>query len=306
MRSTSMFQSRSSVARALTISVATGLAALSLDACQNDAPLAPASTLQSQQASAERGGQSGKAGSGALTWTLKDGNFVPLAGGKFQLTGTGNFSLTITDNVTPGDQDPVGGSFKVLGLFPGDYTLCETVPPPKYLLTDNELASPCRQVTIFANNTNSVSQFFNYHIPRAAWSVVDPVGNPLGGSYFVLTDSLKVQTPVLDDSPQDLDKTFGYFLKEFATPGQYMLCQTLPPIGYTLPVANCRGNWAVPGTQQRLGKVGEHSELQSVLQRHEYPRPAAQWHFVRRQTRVFSERHSGQRQHCARPRSGDG
>ena len=119
MRSTSMFPSRSSVARALTISVATGLAALSLDACQNDSPLAPQSTLQSQQASAERGGQSGKAGSGILTWNLKDGNFVPLAGGKFQLTGPGNFSLTITDNVIPGDQDPVGGSFKVLGLFPG-------------------------------------------------------------------------------------------------------------------------------------------------------------------------------------------
>ena len=81
-----------------------------------------------------------KSGSGTLTWTLKDGNFVPLAGGKFQLTGAGNFSLTITDNVTPGDQDPVGGSFKVMGLLPGDYTLCETVPPPKYLL-DGQRAS---------------------------------------------------------------------------------------------------------------------------------------------------------------------
>ena len=82
MRSTSMFSSRSSVARALTISVATGLAALSVDACQNDSPLAPASTLQSQQASADRGGALIRPGSGILTWTLKDGTLlVPLAGG---------------------------------------------------------------------------------------------------------------------------------------------------------------------------------------------------------------------------------
>jgi len=76
MRSTSMFSSRSSVARALTISVATGLAALSLDACQNDSPLAPASTLQSQQASADRGGALIRPGSGILTWTLKDGTLL--------------------------------------------------------------------------------------------------------------------------------------------------------------------------------------------------------------------------------------
>jgi len=255
MRSTSMFSSRSSVARALTISVATGLAALSLDACQNDSPLAPASTLQSQQASADRGGALIRPGSGILTWTLKDGTLlVPLAGGTFQLTGPSNFSLTINDNVTPGDQDPAGGSFKVMGLYPGAYTLCETVPPPKFLLKDNILATTCMQVMIFSNNTNSGSQFFNYHIPRSAWSVVDPVGNPLGGSYFVLTDSLNVQTPVLDDSPQDLDKTFGYFLKEFATPGQYVLCEVLPPSGYSLPVSNCKGMPAVPGAQQNWGK----------------------------------------------------
>ena len=110
MRSTSMFPSRRNVARSLTISVATGLAALSLDACQNDTPVAPQSTLQSEQASAERGGALVRPGSGVLTWTLKDGTtWVPLSGGKFQLTGPANFSLTIDDNVTPGDQDPAGG-----------------------------------------------------------------------------------------------------------------------------------------------------------------------------------------------------
>ena len=127
-------------------------------------------------------------------------------------------------------------------------------PASEVPVDGQQLASPCRQVTIFTNNTNSGSQFFNYHIPRAAWSVVDPVGNPLGGSYFVLTDSLNVQTPVLDDSPQDLDKTFGYFLKEFAVQACTCCAKTLPPIGYTLPASNCRGNVAVPGKQENWGK----------------------------------------------------
>ena len=255
MRSTSMFPSRRNVARALTISVATGLAALSLDACQNDTPVAPQSTLRSEQASADRGGHSGKVGTGILTWTLKDGTLlVPLAGGKFQLTGPSNFSLTITDNVTPGDQDPVGGSFKVLGLFPGIYTVCETVPPPKFLLTDNDLVSPCTDVTIVTNGTNSGNQFFNYHVPRWTWSVVDPVGNLLGGSYFVLSDSLNVQTPVLDDSPQDQDKAFGKFLKEFTQRGMYTLCETLAPSGYQLPIAPCKGIYAAPGLVKDQGK----------------------------------------------------
>src|SRR6185369_5427478 len=99
------------------------------------------------------------------------------------------------------------------------YTLCETVPPPKYALPDPKLVSSCTNATIVSNGTNSGMIFFNEHIPRGTWTVVDPVGNLLGGSYFVLTDSFKVQTPVLDDSPQDLDKNFGSFLKELIQTG---------------------------------------------------------------------------------------
>ncbi len=255
MRSTSLFQSRRNIARVLTLSVASGLAALSLDACQNDVPLAPESALRSEQASAERGGQAGRIGSGIMTWQLKDGSFnSPLGGGTFQLTGPNNFSLTIKDNVTPADQDPADGSFKTMGLLPGIYTLCETVPPPKYLLPDPAFVSSCMKATIVSNGTNSGMQFFNEHVPRWTWSVVDPVGNLLGGSYFTLYDSLNVNTPVLDDSPQDQDKSFGKFLKEFTSPGMYKLCETLAPSGFTLPVSPCKGLPAVPGLIQDQGK----------------------------------------------------
>ena len=254
MRSTTMFPSRN-IARALTVSLVTGLAAISLDACQNDVPVAP--SLRAEQASAEKGGgnQLGRLGNGILQWQLKDGALnTLLPGGTFKLTGPNNYSQTIVDNVAPGDQDAVGGQFKVTGLFPGIYTLCETVPPPKFVLPDPKWVSSCTNATIVGNGTTGGLLFFNEHIPRGAWSVVDPVGNPLGGSYFVLTDSLNVQTPVLDDSPQDLDKTFGYFLKELINTGPYMVCQVLPPSGYVLPVPNCRGIWAVTGNQQNWGK----------------------------------------------------
>jgi len=255
MRSTSRFRSRSNIARALTLSVATGLAAISLDACQNDVPVAPLSMLRSEQASAEKGGNPLRPGNGNLTWQLKDGVLnTLLAGGTFKLTGPYNFSLTIVDNVAPADQDAVGGAFKVTGLLPGIYTLCETIPPPKFMLPDPKFVSSCTNATIVSNGTNGGMQFFNEHIPRGSWSVVDPVGNPLGGSYFVLTDSFKVQTPILDDGPQDLDKTFGYFLKELNVTGPHTLCETLPPIGYVLPVPNCYGIWAVTGNQQNWGK----------------------------------------------------
>ena len=254
MRSTTMFPSRG-IARALAIAVATGVAGLSLDACQSDSAVAPQSTLRSAQASAERGGQALRPGTGIMTWQLKDGTLiVPLAGGEFQLTGPNNYSLTIKDNVTPADQDPADGSFKVMGLLPGIYTLCETVPPPKFLLPDPKLVSSCTKATIVSNGTNSGTQFFNYHIPRSTWSVVDPVGNLLGGSYFTLYDSLNVQTPILDDSPQDQDKSFGNFLKEITAPGIYKLCETLAPSGYTLPAVPCKAISVSPGAIQNQGK----------------------------------------------------
>jgi uncharacterized surface anchored protein len=254
MRSTSLFSSRT-VARALAISVATGLAALSVDACQSDSTVAPESSLRSDQVSADRGGQALRPGSGIMTWQLKDGSFiVPLAGGEFQLTGPNNYSLSIKDNVTPADQDPADGAFKVMGLLPGIYTLCQTAAPPKFLMPDPKLVSWCTQATIVSNGTNSGAQFFNYHIPRSAWTVVDPVGNLLGGSYFTLYDSLNVQTPILDDSPQDQDPAFGKFLKEIAIPGIYKLCQTLAPSGYQLPAAPCKSIAASPGFIQNQGK----------------------------------------------------
>ena len=254
MLSTSFFHSRRNVVRALGLPLVVAAAA-TINACQDDSPVAPQSSLRAGQAAADKGGLSARPGSGIMTWQLKDGSYiVPLAGGQFELTGPNNFSLTIKDNVTPADQDPVDGSFKVMGLLPGIYTLCETVPPPKFLLPPANLVSSCTKATIVSNGTNSGQQFFNYHIPRQTWSVVDPVGNPIGGSYFVLTDSLNVQTPILDDSPQDQDKNFGKFLKEIASPGIYKLCETLAPSGFVLPASPCKMISAAAGFPQDVGK----------------------------------------------------
>jgi hypothetical protein len=226
---------------------------LAIAACQSDGPSAPqraAGDTSSAILSAVP-----RPGNGAIVWSLKDGTWeFLLAGGQFLLTGPGNFSRQISDNITPGDQDPTTGNFKTMGLLPGTYQLCETAPPPKYLMPQPPM-SPCTTVDIVPNGTTYIGSFFNAHIPIDSWNVVDPVGNLLGNAYFQLHDSTNaVIASTFDNGGFDQDPALGKWLAEHTVPGYYTLCETLAPSGFIPPNQACKKFLAKPGLlPQNLG-----------------------------------------------------
>jgi hypothetical protein len=256
MFTTFNIRGRAGIAGAL---LAPGAAAilLAIAACQDELPSAPRQPAVSSTVSAEQGGNAPtRPGNGVAVWALRDANISHLvAGGQFLLTGPGNFSRQITDNVTPSDQDATDGNFKTMGLLPGQYTLCETVAPAKYLLPQ-PASSACTSFNVASGATTNLSPFYNVHIPRETWSVVDPVGNLLGSSYFQLHDSTNaVIASFWDNGAVDLDNALGKFLKETPVTGQYTLCETLAPSGFVPPVQPCKWFLATGNfTPQNLGK----------------------------------------------------
>jgi hypothetical protein len=256
MFTTFNIRGRAGVAGAL---LAPGAAAilLAIAACQDELPSAPRQPAPSAAASPEKGGNAAtRPGNGAAVWSVKDGNWDFLLGGaQFVLTGPNNFSRVINDDVTPGDQDPTAGNFKTMGLLPGLYQLCETVAPAKYLIQQIPGYSPCTSFNVVVNGTTYMSPFFNVHIPRETWGVVDPVGNFLGNAYFQLHDSTNaVIASGWDNSAFDLDNSLGKFLRETPVPGKYTLCETLAPSGFVPPAQACKLFAASPYiTPQNLG-----------------------------------------------------
>jgi hypothetical protein len=120
MFTTFNFRRRAGIASAL---VAPGAAAilLAIAACQDELP--SARRQPAAAAEAQKGGNAiGRQGNGTAVWTVRDGNLSHLVGGaQFVLTGRNNVSLLVTDNLTPADQDAAAGSFKMMGLVPGQY-----------------------------------------------------------------------------------------------------------------------------------------------------------------------------------------
>jgi Prealbumin-like fold domain len=247
------FRSRAGVAGALLGPGAVALM-LAIAACQDEIPSAPRTPTSA--ASSEKGGNGiaiGRTGSGIATWDVRDANLWSIIpGGQFTLTGPNNFSRVITDNVGPEDQDAAAGSFKTMGLPAGQYQLCETVPPAHYVLP----ANACMSATIMSNTTTVVGQFYDYHMPRESWSVVDPVGNLLGNAYFTLyNSSLQVVAAGWDNAAAfDQDNAIGKFLTENAS-GSYTLCETLAPSGFIAQAPTCKVFQATPGfNPQSLGQ----------------------------------------------------
>lgn len=72
---------------------------------------------------------------GTVSWRKTDTENNPLAGSSWTLTGPGGQSRTITDN-GEGDEDPTAGSFRVIGLDMGAYTLTESQAPSGFQKDD--------------------------------------------------------------------------------------------------------------------------------------------------------------------------
>jgi hypothetical protein len=249
MYRTSTFK-RSAAPRALT-AFALMLGVATLAACRDDVPSGPTRPVSpSLDRSGDNGAPLRGGGSGIVIFSVVDGtnNTTLLTGAAFQITGPNNYSLTLADN-SPQDEDPVGGQFKVSGLFQGTYTLCETVAPAKYMIPFAP-KSPCRTFDIVTNGTTGLSSIKNLHIPFVTWSVTDPVNHPLSYAYFQLRDSTYtvIQPQIGDNGALDKNATLGTFTMELPTHGGFYVCETLAPSGYVPPTPNCKWVWAVGGT----------------------------------------------------------
>ena len=254
MRPITSYPRRRAIVRGLTLSVVATLTVGGIVACQGDQPVAPSRGAVSADTAASK--YLYRPGLGSLTWQLEDSEtWLLLGGGTFQLSsGASNITLNVTDNVAP-DQDATSGKFKIVGLPPGTYTLCETVPPPKYMLP-GPVPGPCQSVTVYNNVTTTAAPVFDTHVPLASWGVVDPVGNPLGGAYFQIRDSTfaVILSSSYDDSGFDLDNASGKWLKEFSARGLYYFCEGLAPSGWVPSTPACKGIYLAGGiTPKALG-----------------------------------------------------
>ena len=247
MKPTSSYPNR----RSFTIAAVAALAVVGfLGACQDNGPVAPSQGARFADSSAERDKGGNRQGSALVDWQLQDGvspyNLLP--GAHYHLSGPNNFSLDITDNVTPADQDPAVGKFMVKGLVGGAYTLCETVPPVKYLLPQ-PLAAHCFPFNLPAQSSVTFGAFYNFHIPQLDWTVVDVVGNWLYNATFQVFDSTNTAVTISDNDAKDLNFNLGRFLKEQAAAGVYKVCETVPPSGFMLPAQPCTSVYAGGGIE---------------------------------------------------------
>lgn len=254
MRPITLSPKSRTIVRGLTLSAVAVLTVGGIVACQGDQPVAPNRGAVSADTAASR--YLYRPGSATLRWQLQDAStWLLLGGGTFQLTGgPSNITLNVTDNVAP-DQDATSGKFQIVGLLPGTYTLCETVPPPKYMLP-GPVPGPCQSVTLYTNTTTTALAVFDTHVPLASWGVVDPVGNSLGGAYFQIRDSTfaVVLAGSYDNGGFDLDNASGKWLKEFSARGLYYFCEALAPSGWVPPTPSCKGVYLAGGiTPSALG-----------------------------------------------------
>jgi len=250
MRTTTSSPDRRSVRRAILTPTIAALAAVAvLGACQGDNPVAPVHSARAADSSAAKVLVQVRPGFSLIDWQLRDAvsPYTLLAGGHFHLSGPYNTNLDIVDNVTPNDQDPTTGKFSVKGLLPGAYTLCETVPPAKYMIP----AAPgnCFAITVYAQSSTTLSPISNFHIPQLDWTVVDPAGNWLYNATFKVYDSTNTAVTIADNDPKDLNWNLGRFLVEVPTNGVYKVCETVPTTGFALPAQPCKTIYASGGIQ---------------------------------------------------------
>jgi hypothetical protein len=250
MRTTTSSSDRRSIRQAvLTPTIAALVAVAVLGACQGDGPVAPGHTVRAADSSAAKVLIQVRPGFSLIDWQLQDANSPHnlLAGGHFHLSGPYNTSLDIIDNVTPNDQDPTTGKFKVTGLLPGAYTLCETVPPAKYMIPP--APANCFAITVYAQSSTTLSPIYNWHIPQLDWTVVDPAGNWLYNATFKVYDSTNTAVTIADNDPKDLNWNLGRFFVEVPTTGVYKVCETVPTTGFVLPAQPCKTIYASGGIQ---------------------------------------------------------
>jgi uncharacterized surface anchored protein len=159
---------------------------------------------------------------------MNTGKVMLLGGATFKVKGPANTTWTLTDNVLP-DGDPVSGQFKLAGLSPGSYEVCEIVAPPDYLLP--ELA--CHATMVYDGATTLVETFISKRKPTIVVWFQDLMKNPVVGATIIVKDSLGNQILIATDNAwQDHDATAGKIVVQLPAAMKGSMCMFTPPVGY--------------------------------------------------------------------------
>ena len=229
-----------------------------LAACDTDQPVAPKVPAMPADASPSVRTTT----TGSLAWQVVDINAALIGGAQFKVVGPMRSTWIVADN-GPADSDPAAGKFKVAGLNPGRYTVCETAAPAKYVLP----ATPCSSVDVAQGVTSTLKDFVNLHLPVYSTEYADIRNNLVGGGSVMIKDSLgAVIMSITDNDATDENPTAGKFQVTLPAPGKYSQCVLMPPPNYVFPpnqIFFCQsftayvngGNHIGPWTVSPLGSV---------------------------------------------------
>ena len=198
-------------------------------ACDTDHPVAPKPVAQPTTPSSQLGPTINL--NGSLSWKVTDLGAKLLGGTQFTVVGPAKATWTVSDNGAA-DADKTTGQFKLGGLKPGSYQVCQTGIGGYYALP----AVPCQNADVAFGAKTDVGTFVDRALPRILSGYIDWAGNLLGGGVVSIKDSLGATINIVtDDLGPDQNKTPGKFDIVLPGPGKYSVCEHTPPPGYGFP-----------------------------------------------------------------------
>ena len=225
-----MFTTLRRFGRATSRAASLALATMSfVAACDTDQPAAPNPAVRTTTPSAQLGPTIKLTGS--LAWKVTDLTANLLSGTQFKVVGPMQTTWIVSDNGAT-DADKTTGTFKLAGLKPGSYQVCQTGVGGYYALP----AVPCLNADVAFGANTDVGTFVDRGLPRIIGGYIDWAGNLLGGGVVSIKDSLGATINiVIDDFGTDQNKTPGKFDIVLPGPGKYSVCEHTPPPGYGFP-----------------------------------------------------------------------
>ena len=174
-----------------------------------------------------------------LQWKVVDGDGMLVPGATFVLTDSLNNKAVMTDNGI-NDGNKTGGLWQTLA-WPQTLKLCETVPPPGYVLP----AQPCITFVPKGGFPTDLGKWVNNPIASVKIEVLSDKFYLIGPSTFKIYGSNTITT-VDDNGPYDLEPKYGLLKVKLPAAGTYNVCETSAPYGFDPPSPACKGPITVP------------------------------------------------------------
>ena len=174
-----------------------------------------------------------------LQWKVVDGDGMLVPGATFVLTDSLNNKAVMTDNGI-NDGNKTGGLWQTLA-WPQTLKLCETVPPPGYVLP----AQPCLTFVAKGGFPTDLGKWVNNPIASVKIEVLSDKFYLIGPSTFKIYGSNTITT-VDDNGPYDMEPKYGLLKVKLPAAGTYNVCETSAPYGFDPPSPACKGPITVP------------------------------------------------------------